>query len=173
MEITLEQLLAAKEARADYLKTLRRRFPGACVAVLTVVSPGAVKRSPETIRLFDAAVSAVARVIARNELVPLLFEAHGKETGDEAYLVVKTEPGFLKMELCKLEESAPYGRLWDMDVIRPDGVRMDREDVGFAQRRCFVCGKPGGACYSRRLHTEREVQAAYRALIGTLPETKG
>ena len=67
-------------------------------------------------------VMTIARVIMRNELIPLVFEAHEKETGDEAYLVVKTEPGFFKMELCKLEESAPYGRLWDMDVIRPNGV---------------------------------------------------
>ncbi len=171
MEITLEQLLAAKDARAEMISALRRRFPGACVAVLTVVSPGPVKRSPETIRLFDAAVSAIGRVILKNELVPLLFEAHEKETGDEAYLVVKTEPGFLKMELCKLEEATSYGRLWDMDVIRPDGKRIDREDVGFAQRRCFVCAKPGRDCYSRRLHTEQEVRAAYQTLVNALPQT--
>ena len=170
MEITLEQLLAAREARAATIKTLRRRYPGACVAVLTVVSPGPVKRSPETIRLFDAGTKAMSRVIQRNELLPLVFEAHEKETGDEAYLVVKTEPGFLKMELCKLEETVPYGRLWDMDVIRPNGTQLSREEIGFPERGCIVCGKAGRACYSRRLHTQDEVQAAYRKLLSTLPE---
>ena len=34
MEITLEQLLAAREARAATIKTLRRRYPGACVAAV-------------------------------------------------------------------------------------------------------------------------------------------
>ncbi|HWQ99173.1 MAG TPA: citrate lyase holo-[acyl-carrier protein] synthase [Clostridia bacterium] len=170
MEITLEQLLAAREARAAYIRTLQKRFPGACVAVLTVVSPGPVKRSPETIRLFDAGIQAISRVIQRNELIPLVFESHEKDTGDEAYLVVKTEPGFLKMELCKLEEAAPCGRLWDMDVIRPNGLQLSREEIGFPERGCIVCGKAGRACYSRRLHTQDEVQAAYRKLLSTLPE---
>ena len=170
MEITLEQLLAARDARAAYIEHLRKRYPGACVAVLTVIAPGAVKRSPDTQRLFDAGTRAIGRVIVKNELVPLVFEAHEKDTGDEAYLVVKTEPGFLKMELCKLEESAPYGRLWDMDVINPDGKHISREDIGFSPRGCFVCGKTGRTCYSRRLHTEQEVQTAYRKLLATLPD---
>jgi holo-ACP synthase CitX len=170
MKVTLEQLLAARDARADYIQILQRRFPGACVAVLTVLSPGAVKRNESTIRLFEAGIAAISRVVAKNELLPKVFEAHEKETGDEAYLVVKTDPGFLKMELCKLEESAPYGRLWDMDVIRPNGAQIVREEIGFLQRCCFVCGKAGRACYSRGLHTAEEVQAAYQRLLRTLPD---
>ena len=170
MEITLEQLLAARDARAAYIQTLQKRFPGACVAVLTVVSPGHVKRSPETIRLFDAGIRAIGRVIAKNELVPRVFEAHEKDTGDEAYLVVKTDASFLKMELCKLEESAPYGRLWDMDVVKPNGKHISREEIGFDERRCIVCGKAGRACYSRKLHSADEVRAAVEKLMRTLPE---
>lgn len=170
MEITLEQLLTARDARAAYIQTLQKRFPGACVAVFTVVTPGAVKRSPETIRLFDAGIRAIGRVIAKNELIPRVFEAHEKDTGDEAYLVVKTDPGFLKMEFCKLEESAPYARLWDMDVVKPSGESISREEIGFAERGCFVCGKAGRGCYSRRLHSADEVQTAYLRLLESLPE---
>lgn len=170
MEITLEQLLSARDHRAAYIKTLQTQFPGACIAVLGVVTPGAVKRTQDTVRLFEAAIQAVSRVISRNELIPLLFEAHEQDTGDEAYLAVKTEPGFLKMEFCKLEESVPYGRLWDMDVYRPGGTAISREEVGFAERACFVCGRTGRTCYSRRLHTEQEVLEAYQNLLRTLPD---
>jgi holo-ACP synthase CitX len=170
MEITLEELLAARDARTAYIARLQKRFPSACVAVLTVISPGKVKKSAETKRLFDAGIAVIGRLVMRCELVPLVFEAHEKDTGDEMYLVVKIQPGFLKMEFCKLEESAPYGRLWDMDVVKPGGARISREDIGFGERKCIVCGKPGRACYSRRLHTEEEVQTAYRKLLQTLPE---
>ena len=170
MEITLEQILAARDAREAYRKTLQARFPGACIAVFTLVTPGTIKRSPETIRLFDAGIRAIGRVIAKNELLPRVFEAHEKDTGDEAYLVVKTEPGFLKMEFCKLEESAPYARLWDMDVIRPNGEHISREEIGFSARGCFVCGKAGRSCYSRKLHSTDEVWAAYQKLLKSLPE---
>ncbi len=168
MEITLQQLLAARDARAAYIAGLQKRFPGACVAVFTVVSPGPVKKSAGTRRLFDAGISAMGRLLVRCELAPLLFEAHEKDTGDEAYLAVKTEPGFLKMELCKLEEYGPYGRLWDMDVIRPDGTRVAREEIGFDERACIVCGKAGRACYARRLHAADEVRAAVDRLMQTL-----
>lgn len=170
MEITLEQLLAARDHRAATIKQLQARFPGACVAVLCVVTPGAEKRTPDTIRLFERAIRAVSRVIVRNEWTPLLFEAHEKDTGDEAYLAVKTDAGFLKMECCKLEESAPYGRLWDFDVYRPDGKAIGREEIGFSERGCFVCGKPGRACYARRLHAAQVVQEAYHHLLETLPD---
>ena len=170
MEITLEQLLAARDARVAYTKAMQTRFPGACVAVFSVVTPGSVKRSPETIRLFDAGVRAISRVIAKNELLPRVFEAHEKDTGDEAYLVVKTDPGFLKMEFCKLEESAPYARLWDMDVLKPNGEHISREEIGFAARGCFVCGKAGRGCYARQLHPQDAVQTAYQKLLKTLPE---
>ena len=166
----MEQLLAARDARAAYIENLRKRYPGACVAVLTVIAPGPVKRSPDTIRLFSAGVKAIGRILVKYELVPLVFEAHEKETGDEAYLVVKTEPGFLKMELCKLEEAVPYGRLWDMDVTRPNGTPITREEIGFSERGCIVCGKAGRACYSRRLHAPQEVRAAVERLMQTLPD---
>ena len=167
MEISLDQLLTARDERAAKIALLRRQYPGACVVSFTLVTPGPVKQTPETKRLFDAGVAALSRLLARYELVLLAFEARELPTGEEAYLAVKTEPGFLKTELCKLEESAPYGRLWDMDVIKPDGARVAREDVGFVERGCIVCGRAGRACASRRLHPMEEVLAAARALMDT------
>lgn len=170
MEITLSDVLAARDRRAAYQTQLLKRYKGACLAVFTVVTPGSDKQTPESQRLFNAGVRAIVRIVKRYEMVPLLFEAHEYPTGNEAYLAVKTDPYFLKMELCKLEESAPYGRLWDMDVIGADGVPIERERVGFDPRGCIVCGKSGRSCASRRLHTEEDVQASVRALTDTLPD---
>lgn len=170
MEVTLEQLLSAREARTDYIRQLQQRHKNACVVVFTVVSPGPVKQSPDTKRLLDAGIQAISHIIKRYELIPLIFEAHEKPTGDEVYLVMKTEPGFLKMELCKLEDGFPYGRLWDMDVIKPGGAHVCRGDIGFDERKCLVCGKTGRACYSRQLHTPQEVQVAVQKLLEALPD---
>lgn len=169
MEITLSEMLAARDRRSAYQKQLLARYKGACLAVFTVVAPGSVKQTPESRRLFDAGVEAISRVVRCYELAPLLFEAHEYPTGNEAYLAVRTDPYFLKMEFCKLEESAPYGRLWDMDVFGPDGDLIERERVGFEPRGCIVCGKAGRACSSRRLHSAEDVQAAVCALAETLP----
>lgn len=170
MGITLDQLLSARDARAAYTEELRRRYPGACVVVFTVITPGAEKQTEAAKRLFDAGVKALLKFIARYEIAPLEFEAYTRSTGDEAYMAIRTEPCFLKMELCVLEETALYGRLWDMDVVKPDGEHISREDVGFGERSCIVCGRPGRTCYSRRLHSPEDVQKAVVALVDTLPD---
>jgi len=54
--------------------------------------------------------------------------------------------------------------------VKPNGTHICREDIGFTERRCLVCGKAGRACYSRRLHTPEEVQTAVEKLMQTLPE---
>jgi len=170
MDISLEELLSARDRRAAYEAELRARFPGACLVAFTVVAPGPDKRTADARRLFDAGVKALAKLLLRLELAPLLFEALESPAGDAAYLALKSDAYFLKSELCKLEERAPYGRLWDMDVLDPVGRRVGRERVGYAERACVVCGKPGRGCASRRLHPLAEVLAAARALAYTLPE---
>lgn len=171
MDITLDELLAARDHRAAYEADLRRRFPGACLVVFTVVAPGPDKRTADARRLFDAGITALAKLLMRFELAPLLFEALESPAGDAAYLALRSDAYFLKSELCKLEQSAPYGRLWDMDVLDPAGRRVERERVGYAERACVVCGKPGRGCASRRLHPLDEVLAAAHTLADTLPET--
>ncbi|MEN6594145.1 MAG: citrate lyase holo-[acyl-carrier protein] synthase [Clostridiaceae bacterium] len=169
MEITLEELLNARDDRAAYEKQLLKRYRGACLVVFTVNVPGADKTTPEAARLFTAGIRALGGFLQRYELVPLFYEAREPVTGYEAYLALKTDASFLKLELIKLESSAPYGRLWDMDVISAKGVHLSREDVGFPERSCIVCGKRGRACASRRLHPMEEVQKAFIKLVSTLP----
>ncbi len=172
MEITLEELLQARDERAAYEKELLKRYKGACLAVFTVVVPGTDKTTPEAARLFSAGIRALGGFFRRYELVPLFYEAREPVTGYEAYIVLKTDASFLKLELVKLESKAPYGRLWDMDVISSKGAHISREDVGFPERGCIVCGKAGRACASRRLHTPEEVQRAFLKLVNTLPEDR-
>ncbi len=171
MDHILNELLAARERRAAYEAELCRRFPGACIVVFTVVAPGPDKRTPAARKLFDAGLAALQKLLLAYELIPLHAEALTSIAGDTAYLALKSDAYFLKSELCKLEERAPYGRLWDMDVLDPAGKRVERERVGYGERSCIVCGRPGRACASRRLHPLDEVLLAAEALGDTLPES--
>ena len=45
-----------------------------------------------------------------------------------------------------------------MDVIRPDGLKVDREELNLEGRRCLICGGPAKVCSSRRIHTVAELQ---------------
>ena len=79
-------------------------------------------------------------------------------TGYEAILVVQGDPQDIKRLCVELENEDPLGRLFDMDVLVPDGSKLDRESFGHPSRPCLVCGKAGKGCASRRLHTVEELQ---------------
>ena len=53
------------------------------------------------------------------------------------------------------------GRLFDMDVIALDGLKLARQE----ERRCLVCGAVGRGCASRRLHSLEELNAAVTRLL--------
>ena len=56
-----------------------------------------------------------------------------------------------------IEDATPLGRLFDMDVLRPDGTKVDREELSLSVRRCLICGGPAKVCSSRRIHTVAEL----------------
>lgn len=57
------------------------------------------------------------------------------------------------------------GRLFDLDVLDPEGGKWDRESLGLPPRPCLVCGKAGKGCASRRLHSVEELQTRTQAIL--------
>lgn len=79
-------------------------------------------------------------------------------TGCEAFYVLDADPLTIKKFTTDIEDATPLGRLFDMDVIRPDGLKVDREELNLEGRRCLICGGPAKVCSSRRIHTVAELQ---------------
>lgn len=168
-EISLEELLAAREARAAYQQELMKRYPGASLVCLTVNAPGPVKRTPLACRVFAAGMAEVERGLAQAGLAVVGARRRMEDTGGQGYFLVEAAGETVKRILCKLEENLPYGRLLDLDVHTPAG-QISRTRVGHSPRGCMVCGKPGPDCASRRLHPLPEVLAAFEALAILAPE---
>ena len=40
-----------------------------------------------------------------------------------------------------------------MDVIRPDGSKVGREELGLEERKCLLCGQPARVCARSRAHS--------------------
>ena len=72
--------------------------------------------------------------------------------------LVDADPLTIKKFTTDIEDATPLGRLFDMDVIRPDGLKVDREELNLEGRRCLICGGPAKVCSSRRIHTVAELQ---------------
>ena len=64
MEITLEQLLGARDDRYARQLSLTQAWPDRTLVCLTVVLPGSVKRDARSLKVAEAAVEAVREVLA-------------------------------------------------------------------------------------------------------------
>lgn len=194
MEVTLEQMLAARDRRAEIQsRLLAIADADSCLACLTLNIAGDVKRTAMTRMLFDRGLSE--------------FEACGFEvldyietdeaTGSEAFWLLKENADEVKSRLEQIEEDSGIAasRLFDFDVLVPN--RSGGDDTGVHSpvklsrntgRKCLLCERPAAECSRNRTHgldavkkeTERLLkefcsdtlaQTAYNALIAELETT--
>ena len=76
------------------------------------------------------------------------WESVAAPTGPEALLVYHRPAGAVKDLCLRLEEQAPVGRLYDLDVLSPGGEKLSRPQ----SRRCLICGGPVTVCSRSRAH---------------------
>lgn len=162
MEITLDQLLASREERASFQKELLKGYPGKTLVCLTVIMPGKVKRNLQSLVVAQAAVSALVSAFGDSMLSLRLRDL---PTGYEAYLVTPLSNEEAKRETCRIEDTHPLGRLFDLDVIDADGVPVSRELIGKAPRKCLVCDSDARYCMRNRTHSLDELSARIDEMI--------
>lgn len=160
MAITLEQLLESRDARAARQAELLKAHPGQSLLCLTVIMPGPEKRSPRSLRIAAAAVAAVREVFS-----PDFEQLRDLETGYEGYFLLSQSMEDAKRGAVQLEDTHPLGRLFDLDVIGPDGP-LSRSFIGAPERRCLLCDRPARECMRSRAHTTADLLAAIDALLG-------
>ena len=164
MEVTLEQILNAREERAYRQQTLSRKH-GVPILSFTMNIPGPVKDTPLIRRAFQSGLDALnlslsPDLILEQQIIRTI-------TGCEAAFAVDTDPVSLKRITTRIEDEHPLGRLFDMDVLDENLRKLDRESVDGGDRGCIVCGRPGRECASRRLHSVVDLQrAVQRILVG-------
>ena len=95
----------------------------------------------------------------------LKFRLRDLPTGYEAYLVTPLSNEEAKKETCRIEDTHPLGRLFDLDVIDADGVPMSRESMGLSPRKCLVCDNEARYCMRNRTHTMAELTAKIDEMI--------
>ena len=159
--MTLEQLLASRDARVAHQAALLGKYPGKALLCLTVMLPGPVKRSDVSLKIASAAVSAV-----RSTFDLQFEELRDLETGYEGYFVVDLDPVAAKRLAVSLEEQHPLGRLFDLDVITADGP-LSREELGLPGRKCLICGKPVRECMRTRAHSTDELLERISVILNT------
>ena len=179
MPITLDELLASRDARHAMQQKLMAEHSGKTLVCLTVVMPGSVKRNQQSLTVARAAVKAMRKaynisddLLPETELLTNELKAEVGEclverdlnTGYEAYLITPLPLLEAKRVAVDIEDTHPLGRLFDIDVIDAQGIPVSRDRVGGQPRRCLVCDHEARYCMRMRWHTQEEIWARIKQM---------
>ena len=157
MEVTLLEMLEARERRAARQQVLLQDY-GKTMICFTMNIAGPVKNSSLIRRGY-----ALGKRLLRQQLevagIPIAYSEEIQEkTGNEAIFLLDADPLAVKAITVEIEDQPAVGRLFDMDVLCPDGRKVDRQELGREGRKCLICGGPAQVCARSRAHTVSELQ---------------
>ena len=157
MEVTLMEMLEAREKRAERQQTLRSAW-GRTMVCFTMNIAGPVKNSALIRRGYALGKKLLVRQLMAAGIAIAHFEEVQEKTGNEAFFLLDAAPLRVKKVTVTIEDQGPVGRLFDMDVLCPDGRKVDRQELGLSGRKCLICGGPAQVCARSRAHTVAALQ---------------
>ncbi|MDO4567515.1 MAG: citrate lyase holo-[acyl-carrier protein] synthase [Clostridia bacterium] len=147
MEVSLEEMLTARERRVERQRELVARYARPLIC-FTMNIAGGVKR--------NGAIDA-SFLLGMKELrgrAPVMYEERVFErTGCTGYAVCDCGAEALKALAVELEDATPCGRLYDIDVLDERCRKLSRREP----RRCLVCDELAAACARSRRHSATEL----------------
>lgn len=154
--VTLDELLQSRDNRRDAQCRMLAAHPGNALISFTVVIPGAVKRSDDSLAIARAGLDSIDRVFGQKIVERRESDLH---TGFEALFSLDMDSSEAKTLAERIEDEHPLGRLMDIDVFRSDGMLESRRQEGRPSRRCLLCGDDARVCMRLRRHTVDELLA--------------
>ena len=160
--VELADMLDAREARAQRQAALHAAHPDAVLVSFCLNIPGPVKTNDLLRRLFDEGIAEIVKQLTISGADCLAREEVHVPTGDEALLAVTgAEAAAIKTAMTSLEESHPLGRLFDIDVLAPDGTKLSRK----IPRRCLLCDRQAQDCARSRRHSVKDLTERISAML--------
>ena len=149
MEATLQEILDDREERASKQKELLAQY-GKSLLCFTMNIPGPEKWNRNVAIGFYLGCWFIEDTLKGR---PVLYkEKSTGVTGGVAYYVVDLPAKQLKQMVMELEEIDPIGRLFDMDVLTPEGEKVSRQELGQGPRKCLLCDNDAAICARSRAH---------------------
>jgi holo-ACP synthase CitX len=140
-EVSLQEMLAAREHRVALQIRLLQQYKKSLIS-FTLNIPGPVKVPDGVPQAFATGCRRIEALLKDRLVLVQHMETIKEKTGYEAFYCIDANPEFIKTLMVTLEDQDRLGRLFDIDVIRPDGSKVSREELGRPPRTCCVKNLP-------------------------------
>jgi len=155
-EISLDDVLLARERRFEMQKKLLdgNSYTLLCFT-LNIVGP--YKVFPLVIKAFEEGLQLVKSSLNLHKIKIISHYEVRENTGYECFILVDEYPEKVKEVMIYFEEDNELGRLFDIDVLRHDGSKVSRTEMGYPSRRCLICDNEAYVCGRSRSHSVNEL----------------
>ena len=164
MEVSLMEMLDARERRVQRQMALLEQYRTTLLCFSMNIA-GPVKNSPLIRRGFDMGRELLERQLRAAGIRILHFSRSHEKTGNEAFYVLDCDPLAAKRAAVTVEDHTEAGRLYDMDVLRPDGSKVERQALNLEARTCLICGGPARNCARSRAHSVEQLRRRTEELL--------
>ena len=151
-EVSLQEMLAAHEHRSALRTRLLQQYKKKSDQ-FHLEHPGSGKSPGWCSQAFATGCRRIEALLKDRLVLVQHMETIKRKTGYEAFYCIDANPEFIKTLMVTLEDQDRLGRLFDIDVIRPDGSKVSREELGRPSRTCLLCKEPAHACSRSRRHS--------------------
>ena len=158
--VELEEMLQCRERRAHIQNTLLNRYHSPILS-FTMNIPGPVKVTDTLHRAFKEACALIFDLLAQPPYTIAETLEINEKTGDELMICFTGDAKALKKLTTNLEDTHPLGRLFDIDIIDTDGLKLSRA----VYRTCLICDGQAQVCTHSRRHSVEEMQNKIEAML--------
>lgn len=143
---SLDEVLEARESRWNYRVSHSKDS-----VILSVTS-----RLPYSLRVSYPDLPTDVRSVIESAGFSFLKEQLSAD-GKELYFSSDLSPVEAKKRAVEIEETHRLGKFLDLDVCFHEKP-VNRRDLGIAERKCIICGKPSWVCIKQKTHSVDEIK---------------
>lgn len=161
LTVTIRDMMECREVRAFLQKQYIDEYAAPVISFCMNI-PGPVKTNDNILHGFESGKAAILSALSSENInVNATTEIHEK-TGDELILSASATAEQLKDIATEIEESHPFGRLFDIDILNVDGQKLSRSTF----RKCILCDRQAQECARSRRHTVDEMFVKINEMLG-------
>jgi holo-ACP synthase len=150
-EQSLKDILEARDIRVQYQEYLINKYSMIIVSYKLNI-PGPIKYCTLIKQIFEEGLSAFREEVEKASVSIIHEKIWYKNSGPEYFAVLKDAADTIKKLTTSIEEKHALGRLYDFDVINPNGSQISRQELGIGQRKCLLCDSSAFECGRSRKH---------------------
>ena len=123
INVTITDMMNCRDRRVSIQNELISKYDKPVLSFCMNI-PGPVKTNELIRKAFDSGKAELLKALSAHNITILHTEEFHEPSGDELIMALDAPAEDIKTLATEIEESHPLGRLFDMDVIGTDGMKL-------------------------------------------------